>query len=170
MRFFLIALFCVLLFTSLPAMAGDTGSKNELSLAGGVGVGAVQSFCFFGSGCPDDQWLVYVPIDILAGYAHALSPRNQIRLNLGAQFLTHEDSIRNWIFSGELAWLFHFIKEPKVIDPYVAFGGGFPIGLHAGIGNNFHVSKKVALFVEALAGTLVIDNEVVGRAGVKFHF
>lgn len=163
-----VLLFC---FLSLSVAASEKRSEWEFGFAGGLGTGALMNLDIFGSG--HDDWRAYNTATGLLQIAYHSSPRVRFRLSLGLEYLFNErefDGIFDNHLSpiGELAGVFHFLKDPKSFDPYLVAGVGFPTLPHVGLGGQFKIKDRSAVFVEMIGSSMAVHNRFDVRAGVKW--
>lgn len=106
-----------------------------------------------------------------AHISYHFSPRTRMRLTGGIARLYNVDiGNRSWWVNAELAGIFHFVKEPKLFDPYIGVGIGVPKIIHGIVGNEFHLTDRFSVFTEVNAATIVLVSEVDVRAGLSWHF
>jgi hypothetical protein len=166
-------------FINTQAKAGEVEKPWSVGVIGGLGLGfstyddEASNACT-GSLCFDALFEgFYAIIPVMATASYQFTDLFALRGSLGVDIYggDYYDNAPSVLPAGELFAMFHFRKKRALFHLYGLAGLRFPTANPAlGLGNQFTVSDKVSIWVEAIGSSIGLDTKFETRVGVVMHF
>lgn len=118
---------------------------------------------------------LYGTIPVMAVADYRFTKHFSLRGSLGVDVYDRAgiyfDSMPRVFPAAEILAVWHIREKASLFHPYLAGGLRFPVANPAAvIGNQFNISKRFSLFMEAALNTIGVDTKIEGRLGFLLHY
>jgi hypothetical protein len=114
-----------------------------------------------------------IPVMAVADYRFTkhFSLRGALGVDIYDRAGIYFDSMPRVFPAAEILAVWHIREKASLFHPYLAGGLRFPVANpEAVVGNQFNISKRFSLFMEAALNTIGVDTKIEGRLGFMLHY
>lgn len=114
-----------------------------------------------------------IPVMAVADYRFTkhFSLRGALGLDIYDRSGIYFDSMPKVFPAAEILAVWHIREKASLFHPYLAGGLRFPVANpEAVLGNQFNISQRFSLFMEATLNTVGVDTKIEGRLGFMLHY